>query len=203
MIDSREIGPGDLFVGMPGEHVDGGSFARDGARGGRMGRAGDAGVGGRAVEVDRGAVLAADAAAALGALARAWRRDLAAHVIAVTGSVGKTSTKDLIAALIAPHRAVARTARTSTPRSGCRSRARRAAGTEVIVLEMGMRGFGQIAELAAIAEPDVGVITNIGPVHLEQVGSLEGVAQAKAELLDGMRDGATAVVPPASRSSSR
>ncbi len=60
---------------------------------------------------------------------------------------------------------------------------------------MGMRGFGQIAELAAIAEPDVGVITNIGPVHLEQMGSLEGVAQAKAELLAGLYDGATAVVP--------
>ena len=58
-------------------------------------------------------------------------------------------------------------------------------GTEVLVLEMGMRGFGQIAELAAIAEPDVGVITNIGPVHLEQMGSLEGVARAKAELLAG------------------
>ena len=56
-------------------------------------------------------------------------------------------------------------------------------GTEVLVLEMGMRGFGQIDELARIAEPDVGVITNIGPVHLELVGSLEGVARAKAELL--------------------
>ena len=58
-----------------------------------------------------------------------------------------------------------------------------------------MRGFGQIAELTAICEPDVGVITNIGPVHLEQLGSLEGVARAKAELLVGMRDGAVAVVP--------
>jgi UDP-N-acetylmuramoyl-tripeptide--D-alanyl-D-alanine ligase len=66
------------------------------------------------------------------------------------------------------------------------------AGTEVLVLEAAMRGFGQIAELAAISEPDVGVITNIGPVHLEQVGSLEGVARAKAELLNGV---STAVVP--------
>jgi UDP-N-acetylmuramoyl-tripeptide--D-alanyl-D-alanine ligase len=68
-------------------------------------------------------------------------------------------------------------------------------GTEVLVLEAAMRGFGEIATLAAICEPDVGVITNIGPVHLEQVGSLEGVARAKAELLEGMRDGGTAVVP--------
>jgi UDP-N-acetylmuramoyl-tripeptide--D-alanyl-D-alanine ligase len=63
------------------------------------------------------------------------------------------------------------------------------------VLELAMRGFGQIAELTAICEPDVGVVTNIGPVHLEQMGSLEGVAKAKAELLVGMRDGAVAVVP--------
>ena len=68
-------------------------------------------------------------------------------------------------------------------------------GTEVLVLELAMRGAGQIAELAAICEPDVGVITNIGPVHLEQLGSLEGVAAAKAELLDGMAAGCTGVVP--------
>ena len=65
-------------------------------------------------------------------------------------------------------------------------------GTDVLVLEAAMRGFGQIATLAAICEPNVGVITNIGPVHLEQVGSLEGVARAKAELLPGVD---TAVVP--------
>jgi UDP-N-acetylmuramoyl-tripeptide--D-alanyl-D-alanine ligase len=68
-------------------------------------------------------------------------------------------------------------------------------GTEVLVLEAAMRGFGQIAELARICEPDVGVITNVGPVHLEQMGSLEGVARAKAELLEGVHDGGTAVVP--------
>ena len=76
-------------------------------------------------------------------------------MIAVTGSVGKTSTKDLITALIAPHRTVAvEPRRTSTPRSACRWRSSRAPlGTQVMVLEMGMRGFGQIAELAAIASP--------------------------------------------------
>lgn len=68
-------------------------------------------------------------------------------------------------------------------------------GTEVLVLEMAMRGARQIAELAAIAEPDVGVIVNVGPVHLELLGSLEAVAAAKAELIAGLRPGATAVVP--------
>ena len=150
-----------------------------------------------AVVVERGAVLLSQTpTAALGALARAWRRDLAAHVIAVTGSVGKTSTKDLITALIAPHRAVASNPKNFNTEIGLPLAILGAPlGTQVMVLEMGMRGFGQIAELAAIAEPDVGVITNIGPVHLEQMGSLEGVAQAKAELLVGLYDGATAVVP--------
>jgi UDP-N-acetylmuramoyl-tripeptide--D-alanyl-D-alanine ligase len=117
-------------------------------------------------------------------------------VIAVTGSVGKTSTKDLITALIAPHRTVASNPRNFNTEIGLPLAILGAPlGTQVMVLEMGMRGFGQIAELAAIADPDVGVITNIGPVHLEQMGSLEGVAQAKAELLVGLYDGATAVVP--------
>ena len=117
-------------------------------------------------------------------------------MIAVTGSVGKTSTKDLITALIAPHRAVASNPKNFNTEIGLPLAILGAPlGTQVMVLEMGMRGFGQIAELTAIAEPDVGVITNIGPVHLEQMGSLEGVAQAKAELLVGLYDGATAIVP--------
>ena len=133
---------------------------------------------------------------ALGALARGWRQDLAAFVIGVTGSVGKTSTKDLIAAMIAPHRSIAASRENYNTEIGLPLEILAAPwGTEVLVLEMAMRGFGQIRELAAIAEPDVGVITNIGPVHLEQMGSLEGVAEAKAELLDGLQAGGTAVVP--------
>jgi UDP-N-acetylmuramyl pentapeptide synthase len=73
------------------------------------------------------------------------------------------------------------------------------AGTEALVLEMAMRGPGQIAELAAIAEPDVGVIVNVGPVHLELLGSLEAIAAAKAELLADLRPGATAVLPAGER----
>jgi UDP-N-acetylmuramoyl-tripeptide--D-alanyl-D-alanine ligase len=147
--------------------------------------------------VGAGAVLVAEQpVASLGALARAWRRDLAAQVIAVTGSVGKTSTKDLIAALVAPHRRVAASRANFNTEVGLPVELLSAPpGTEVLVLELAMRGFGQIAELTAICEPDVGVITNIGPVHLEQMGSLEGIAQAKAELLVGLYDGATAIVP--------
>ena len=198
VIDSRAVQPGDLFFGLPGEQVDGGAFAAGALEAGAWGvvvqphwvdelLAGEA----------EGAVIAAEhPVPALGALARAWRQDLAAFVIAVTGSVGKTSTKDLIAAMIAPHRRVAASRENFNTEIGLPLEVLGAPfGTEVLVLELAMRGPGQIAELTAICEPDVGVITNIGPVHLEQLGSLEGVAAAKAELLDGMRAGATGVVP--------
>ena len=198
MVDSRLVGPGDLFVGLPGARVDGGEFAATAL---------EAGAWGVLVAPDRdvagteGAVLAAaDPLAALQALARAWRRALRADVIAVTGSVGKTSTKDLIAAMIAPHRRVTASRANFNTEIGLPLELLAAPeDTEVLVLELAMRGAGQIAELTAICEPDVGVITNIGPVHLEQLGSLEGVAGAKAELLVGMRDGGTAVVPAGER----
>jgi UDP-N-acetylmuramoyl-tripeptide--D-alanyl-D-alanine ligase len=190
IIDSREVGPGDLFVGLTGENTDGGEYAAGALDAGAWGVL----VGPRWSSSAGGAVLVADdPLAALGALGRAWRRELGASVIAVTGSVGKTSTKELIAALLAPHRRVVASRANFNTDIGMPLEILAApVGTEVLVLEAAMRGFGQIADLAAICEPDVGVITNIGPVHLEQVGSLEGVARAKAELLPGV---ATAVVP--------
>ena len=191
VIDSRAVGPGDLFVGLPGSQVDGGRFAaralEAGAWGVLVGPEWAAGVSGGAV------LVADDPLAALQALAREWRRELGSAVIAVTGSVGKTSTKDLIAAVLSGQRSVVASRENFNTEIGMPLEILGApAGTEVLVLEAAMRGFGQIAELAAICEPDVGVITNIGPVHLEQVGSLEGVARAKAELLESV---STAVVP--------
>jgi UDP-N-acetylmuramoyl-tripeptide--D-alanyl-D-alanine ligase len=181
-IDTRAIEPGDLFVGLVGERVDGGRFAGAALSAGAWGVL----VGpGHAAGLSGGAVLVADdPLAALQRLATAWRRALDPAVIAVTGSVGKTSTKQLIAALCSPWRRVAANPANFNTDIGLPLAVLAApAGTEVLVLEMGMRGFGQVDQLARIAEPDVGVITNIGPVHLEQVGSLEGVARAKAELL--------------------
>ncbi len=138
-----------------------------------------------------GAVIAADdPLAALGALARAWRRELGAKVVGITGSTGKTSTKDLLAAMLAPHlRVVATHANLNTEIGLPLTILGAPAGTEALVLEMAMRGAGQIAELVAIAEPDVGVITNVGPVHLELLGSVEAVAAAKAELVRDLRAG--------------
>jgi UDP-N-acetylmuramoyl-tripeptide--D-alanyl-D-alanine ligase len=181
-IDTRAVQPGDLFVGLRGEHVDGGRFAGDalaaGAWGVLVAPEHAAGLSGGAV------LVADDPLAALQRLATAWRRELAADVIGVTGSVGKTSTKQLIAALLAGRRRVAANPANFNTEIGLPLAVLAAPeGTEVLVLEMGMRGFGQIDELARIAEPDVGVITLIGPVHLELVGDLAGVARAKGELL--------------------
>jgi UDP-N-acetylmuramoyl-tripeptide--D-alanyl-D-alanine ligase len=194
VIDTRAIEPGDLFVGLPGERVDGGRFASDALAAGAWGVL----VGpGHDVAGDGAVLVAADPLAALQRLATAWRRELGAAVIGVTGSVGKTSTKQLLAALIAPSRAVAANPANYNTEIGLPLAVLAAPeGTEVLVLEMGMRGFGQIDELARIAEPDVGVITTIGPVHLELVGDLEGVARAKGELLAHVR---VSVVPAGER----
>jgi UDP-N-acetylmuramoyl-tripeptide--D-alanyl-D-alanine ligase len=196
-IDSRDLRPGDLFVGLRGANVDGGRFAADALAAGAWGvlvapehAAGDArrrpGV----------LLIGEDPLAGLQALARAWRRALGAQVIAITGSTGKTSTKDLLAAMLAQGARVAATSQNLNTEIGLPLTILAApADSEVLVLEMAMRGAGQIAELTAIAEPDVGVIVNIGPVHLELLGSLEAIAAAKAELLADLRPGATAILP--------
>jgi UDP-N-acetylmuramoyl-tripeptide--D-alanyl-D-alanine ligase len=143
-------------------------------------------------------VLASDdPLASLQRLATAWRRALGARVIGITGSTGKTSTKDLLAGMLRPHRRTVATPQNYNTEIGLPLTVLGApADTEVLVLEMAMRGAGQIAELAAIAEPDVGLITNVGPVHLELLGSLEAIRETKLELVRGLRPGGTAIVPP-------
>ena len=196
-IDSRAAGPGTLFVGLPGEHVDGGSFAAAALAAGAWGVLVAVDWGEQALASAAGAVLVADdPLAALQRLANTWRRGLGADVIGVTGSTGKTSTKDLLLAVLAKQRRTVASQANFNTEIGLPLQILAAPkGTEVLVLEMGMRGPGQIAELARIAEPDVGVIVSIGPVHLELLGTIEAIAAAKAELIASLAPGATAVVP--------
>jgi len=197
VIDSRDVAAGDLFVGLTGGNLDGGRFAPQALASGAWGVL----VGPEHADAARcavpGALIAADdPLAALGRLATAWRRSLGAQVIGITGSTGKTSTKDLLAGMLAPQRRVVATAQNLNTEIGLPLTVLGAPpGTEVLVLEMAMRGAGQIAELAAIAEPDVGVIVNIGPVHLELLGSIEAIAATKAELIAALKPGGTAVLP--------
>jgi UDP-N-acetylmuramoyl-tripeptide--D-alanyl-D-alanine ligase len=197
VIDSRDVGPGDLFVGLTGDNVDGGRFAAQALSAGAWGVLVSPEHADAARCAVPGVLLAdEDPLAALGRLATAWRRFLGAQVIGVTGSTGKTSTKDVLAAMLAPHRRVVATAQNLNTEIGLPLTVLGAPpGTEVLVLEMAMRGAGQIAELAAIAEPGVGVIVNVGPVHLELLGSIEAIAAAKAELIAGLTSGGTAVIP--------
>jgi UDP-N-acetylmuramoyl-tripeptide--D-alanyl-D-alanine ligase len=194
VVDSRHIQPGDLFVGLPGSQADGGRFAAAALEAGAWGVL----VGEEHAEgLSGGTVIAApDPLAALQALARAWRRELGARVAGVTGSTGKTTTKDILAALLGQQLATHANHENLNTEIGLPLSVLAAPpGTEALVLEMAMRGEGQIAELTAIAEPDVGLIVNVGPVHLELLGTVERVASAKAELIRDLGPGAACVVP--------
>ncbi len=174
-IDSRRVGPGDLFVALGG----GIAFVDD--------------------ALARGAaatLVPDDGFAAMAALGRVVRARSEARVVAITGSSGKTSTKDILAALCRP------VARTVAAEEGHNNEIglpltllRLEPDTEVLIAELGMRGLGQIAALCDIARPHVGVITNIGPVHLELLGTIDRVAEAKAELLHALPPGGIAVIP--------
>jgi UDP-N-acetylmuramoyl-tripeptide--D-alanyl-D-alanine ligase len=197
-IDSRQAASGVLFVGLRGTSHDGGAYAAQALAAGAWGTlttAEHAESAARSAN-DQAVLAAPDPLRALQNLATAWRRELKARVIGVTGSTGKTSTKDLLSAILTPQRrTVASRANFNTEIGLPLEILAAPPDTEVMVLEMAMRGSGQIAELTAIAEPDVGVIVSIGPVHLELLKTIEAIAAAKAELIAGLAPGATAIVP--------
>ncbi len=202
-IDSATSGPGDLFFGLRGANRDGGEFApvalEAGAWGAVVGPAARLSFPTyRDGKLNRAAWVFAveDPLAAMQALATAWRRALGARVLGVTGSVGKTSVKDIARALL-PGRVHANRENLNTEIGLPLTILEAPEGTETLVLEMAMRGPGQIAELAAIAELDAAVITNVGPVHVELLGSVAAIAAAKAEILAALPPGGTAVAPVA------
>jgi UDP-N-acetylmuramoyl-tripeptide--D-alanyl-D-alanine ligase len=199
-ISSGDAGPGDLFFGLRGTKRDGSEFAAAAIAAGAWGvvvspthrtqlspHTGDNCVRSWVFVVE-------DPLAAMHSLARAWRRALGARVVGITGSVGKTSVKDIARALL-PGRVHASPENWNTEVGLPLTVLEAPEGTDALVLEMAMRGRGQIAELAAIAEPEVAVITNVGPVHVELLGSLEAIAAAKAEILDDLPPGGIAVAP--------
>jgi UDP-N-acetylmuramoyl-tripeptide--D-alanyl-D-alanine ligase len=172
--DSREAGPGDLFVALnTGVQFVEGARARGAAT-----------------------LVPDDQEAALASLASLVRAKSDAQVVAVVGSAGKTTTKDILGALCAPHVPVIWAERSlnneiGLPLTVCRLEP----DTRVLVTEMGMRGLGEVAALCAVARPRVVVIPHIGPEHLELLGSVLRVAEANAEAIDALPPGGTAVVP--------
>ncbi|HLT57529.1 MAG: UDP-N-acetylmuramoyl-tripeptide--D-alanyl-D-alanine ligase [Limnochordales bacterium] len=188
--DSRTVEPGQLFIPLAGPRFDGHDFvpmaAARGAAAALIQR-------GRPLPPlgDRAVIVVDDPLAALHRLARWYRDRLPARVVAVTGSNGKTTTKDMAAAILSARWATRKSEGNYNNEVGLPLAILAApADVEALVLEMGMRGPGQIRQLAAIARPDVGVVTNVGPVHLELLGSLERIALAKQELVEALpRDG--------------
>jgi UDP-N-acetylmuramoyl-tripeptide--D-alanyl-D-alanine ligase len=198
VVDSRQAGPGQLFFGLRGEHSDGGEFAASALAAGAWGavvtpeRAPS--IAGAADSGEGWVLTAPDPLVALQSLATAWRRALGCPVVGITGSTGKTSVKDICRGIL-PMRAHASPENFNTEIGLPLAILAAPPETEALVLEMAMRGRGQIAELCEIAEPTVGAITNIGPVHLELLGTVDAIAEAKAEILIGLGDAGRAVIP--------
>jgi UDP-N-acetylmuramoyl-tripeptide--D-alanyl-D-alanine ligase len=192
-VDSRSVEPGDLFVALPGDRTDGVRFVEPalaaGAAAALIGR-------NSSLTVTGSVILVPDPLIALGQVAAEVRRRSPATVFGITGSTGKTSTKDILASLLRRElTTVASRANYNTEIGLPLTLGRVEPETRAVVLELAMRGPGQIAYLAEISRPRVAVITNIGPVHLEAMGTIEAVAEAKAEILQSLGVEDAAVVP--------
>ena len=199
-IDSRTIGPDDLFVAIAGESHDGHRFVTDVL---------DRGVNGVVAADDQVAnlpmarmaaagivcIVVADTTRALGAMARFNRNRGHLKVVAITGSNGKTSTRILMDQVISRTFSTLSTSGNLNNHIGLPlTLFRLTPGHQAAVLELGMNHAGEITRLGRICEPDVGVITNVGPAHLEGLGTIENVARAKGELLNTIRPGGTAIL---------
>ncbi|WP_320778079.1 UDP-N-acetylmuramoyl-tripeptide--D-alanyl-D-alanine ligase [Streptomyces sp. CRN 30] len=189
--DSREAGPGSLFVAFVGERADGHDFARAVVESGAAAVLGSRPVGVPAIVVD-------DVQAALGALARHVVRRLGATLVALTGSAGKTSTKDLIAQVLRRKAPTVFTPGSLNNEIGLPLTALTATEeTRFLVLEMGARSIGHIRYLTGLTPPRIGVVLNVGSAHIGEFGGREQIAQAKGELVEALPpsdDGGTAVL---------
>ena len=194
--DTRKITAGALFLALKGDRFNGEDFAREAEAKGAAGIVVSRECPADKLEGLRSAIVRVpDTLAAYQQLAHAWRRRFALPVVAITGSNGKTTTKDLTAATLSPLGAVLKTKanfnnEVGLPLTllGIRPEHRAA------VVEIGMRGLHQIEAMAPIAEPTIGVVTNVGETHMELLGSIENIARAKAELVEAIPAGGTVIL---------
>lgn len=192
--DTRTIAEGSLFVALKGERFDGHDFAA---------HASEKGAAGIIVQEDRpeykqkglAVFLVPDTLKAYQDLARFHRRRFSIPVVAVTGSVGKTTTRGMIAAVLSQKYKVLQTEKNFNNEIGLpRTLLQLTRDHTACVVECGMRGMGQIAALAAVAEPTIGVVTNVGKSHIELLGSQENIARAKGELVQAIPPDGAAVL---------
>ena len=188
--DTRTLAEGELFIALRGDNFDGHEFiepARD--------RGAAAAVCERIVVPGLPSLVVADTRRALGLVSRHWRRSLQPPLVAVTGSNGKTTVKEMLASILRiGGRTLATRGNLNNDIGVPLTLARLSAADRYAVIEMGANHAGEIAWLTEIAEPDVAVVTNAGPAHLEGFGSVEGVARAKGEVFLGLGPDAVAVI---------
>ena len=185
-IDSRNVEKGNLFVPFKGENVDGHKFVEGAIESGASASLWQKDVPNPPENLP--VIIVEDVLKALQNLASAYRQELGIKVVGITGSNGKTTTKDMVANLLSVKYRVQKTQGNYNSHIGLPlTILALEKSTEVAVLEMGMSGFGQIEELSNIALPDAAIITNIGESHLQDLGSREGIATAKLEIISGLK----------------
>ncbi|HXH60665.1 MAG TPA: UDP-N-acetylmuramoyl-tripeptide--D-alanyl-D-alanine ligase [Fimbriimonadaceae bacterium] len=186
--DDRHVKKGDLFICIKGENVDGHDFADSALKKGAVACLCERKTSGTHI-------LVKNIVEALAKFAKTERDEFHGPVVAVTGSTGKTTTKEMIAAALSPLGPVLKSeGNRNTEYTSPLVWADLTPEHKAVVVEMGMRGFGQIAHLASFAKPTIGVVTHIGTAHIEKVGSREGIVQAKSELLKALPKDGTAVL---------
>jgi UDP-N-acetylmuramoyl-tripeptide--D-alanyl-D-alanine ligase len=189
-IDSRTLSAGDLFVALPGERVDGHDFVAAAAAAGAAGA-----VVTRPMPVDMAQLVVDDAAAALAVGAAQWRAQFSLPLVGVAGSNGKTTVKEMIAAILGEIGPCLATRGNLNNHLGVPLTLWRLDESHrSAVIEMGANRRGDVAALAVLATPSIGVITNAGAEHLEGFGSLEGAAQAEGEVVEALPPAGTAVI---------
>jgi UDP-N-acetylmuramoyl-tripeptide--D-alanyl-D-alanine ligase len=192
--DSRAVRPGQLFLALRGEKFDGHDFVANCLQQGAI-----------AAIVDQDfhhpqaaiapLIVVEDSLKAYQQLANWWRRQFDIPVIGITGSVGKTTTKELVAAMLGQYGNVLKTQANFNNEIGVpKTLLGLSPDHDFAVVEMGMRGLGQISDLTLIAEPTIGFITTVGTAHIELLGSREAIAQAKCELFADLRKDGTAII---------
>ena len=191
VIDSREVKPDSVFFAIKGERLDGHQFvsqALETARGAVVSQWSASAPG-------KGIVRVSDTTEALQQLAKSIRERYDFLLIGITGSAGKTTTKEMIATLIGTERRTFKSWGNFNNLIGCPLCIDNMPDdAQVVVSEMGMNHKGEIATLAGLTHPDIGVYTNIGPVHIEFFGTIEKIAEAKRELLENVKPGGTIVI---------
>ena len=192
VIDSREVKPDSAFFAIKGERLDGHQFVPQALQTARGAIVSDLP---KDLPKDKAIVRVGDTTLALKHLAKSIRQKYDFTLIGITGSAGKTTTKEMIATLVGTERRTFKSWGNFNNLIGCPLCIDNTPDdAEVVVSEMGMNHKGEIAEMAGNARPDVAVYTNIGPVHIEFFGTIEGIAAAKRELLENVKDGAPVIV---------